>query len=331
MGDERLLKQYLLGDLSSDQQQELEKVLLTDGSALEQLLLAEDELADEYVCGSLSPAEAARFERHFLSTPERQQKLRFARSFRQYVSKAAPMDRSRPEREERQQGSFWRRLFSLPTRQSVPAWSLAAAFVCVTLAALWSVIRVREVESQLTQVQGQQSLSSNQARDLEKQLSEERSRQRQLAARLQQEQNERTELERQLAALKGGSGPQSPRRPGMGSGTLLSFALTPGLVRDLQGLRKVTIPPAANWIELELQWPGAEYKGYQATLLDADGRELWSQSTSKTQAGAKNEKIVLALPTQLLPPGDYSLKLMARGAGSELEDAGRYYFRVTNR
>ncbi|MCI0622415.1 MAG: hypothetical protein L0387_12270 [Acidobacteria bacterium] len=316
------MRQYLLGELSPEAQRQLEERAMTDAHCFEQLLLVEDELVDEYVCGSLAPSERAKFDSHFLSTPERHQKLRFAKSFRRYVSTAAAVERSEASQEQ-QRDSLWRRLLSPgQARQAMPAWSLATAFMCVTLVALWSVTQVRQLEHQLTQTQ-----------HLERQLTEERSRQSQLAAELQSEQSRRASLEQELASLKTAPGrePEASRQPGALTPALFSFALTPGLVRDLQGSRKVTIPPGASWVQLELRWAGDEYKGYLATLFDDEGRELWSQSASKTQAKVDNEMIVLTLPARLLPQGDYSLKLAGRRVAGDPDDLGKYYFRVIKR
>ncbi|HEV2915077.1 MAG TPA: CHAT domain-containing protein [Pyrinomonadaceae bacterium] len=88
--DQRFIKDYLLGEVSEeDRQREFEQRLLTEDSFFEELLMAEDELIDDYLSGALSEEEQGRFENHFLSTTERQRKLRFARALRRHVSNRA--------------------------------------------------------------------------------------------------------------------------------------------------------------------------------------------------------------------------------------------------
>lgn len=87
--DNEVLKHYLLGELEPERQRHVEEKLLAEGKYLEELLMAEDELIDNYLAGSLSQSEQAKFDDHFLLTSERQQKLRFAKTFRQYVANAA--------------------------------------------------------------------------------------------------------------------------------------------------------------------------------------------------------------------------------------------------
>src|SRR5882724_10970517 len=80
------MKRYLLGELAESEQQELEERLMTSNEYFEELLVAEDELVDEYLRGTLSPREQEKFNDHFLCTPERREKLKFSRSLQRYVS-----------------------------------------------------------------------------------------------------------------------------------------------------------------------------------------------------------------------------------------------------
>ena len=79
------IRRYLLGELDDGARAEVEQRLLSDGEAFEQLLVAEDEIIDEYASGRLDAEERADFEAHFLATPERQQKVRFARALRRHA------------------------------------------------------------------------------------------------------------------------------------------------------------------------------------------------------------------------------------------------------
>ena len=83
------LRQYLLGDLTGEAQQRVEQRLLAEPDFLDELLLGEEELIDDYVRESLPDDDRLKFERHFLSTPERRRQLSFARALGRYVSNAA--------------------------------------------------------------------------------------------------------------------------------------------------------------------------------------------------------------------------------------------------
>ena len=83
------LRQYLLGDLTGEARQRVEQRLLAEPDFLDELLLGEEELIDDYVRENLPDDDRLKFERHFLSTPERRRQLSFARALGRYVSNAA--------------------------------------------------------------------------------------------------------------------------------------------------------------------------------------------------------------------------------------------------
>jgi hypothetical protein len=89
--DEReLMRSYLLGSLTGARLEEVEIRLLSDASFREELQAVQDELIDSYAFGALSWRERRKFKSRFLITPERAEKLRFARAMKAYVGGAGP-------------------------------------------------------------------------------------------------------------------------------------------------------------------------------------------------------------------------------------------------
>jgi CHAT domain-containing protein/tetratricopeptide (TPR) repeat protein len=110
------IRRYLLGTLPEGEMPPIEERILTDDSFLEELHVSEDELIDDYLRGALAEDESERFRDHFLSTPERHEKLRFAGALRKYASAhAAAATPASPKRS-------WLR--SLSASPLVPALSL---------------------------------------------------------------------------------------------------------------------------------------------------------------------------------------------------------------
>lgn len=72
------VRRYLLGQLEEAEQERIELRLLTDSSFAEEFDTIVDELTDQYVRDELTDDERKHAEKHFLTTPERQQKLEFA-------------------------------------------------------------------------------------------------------------------------------------------------------------------------------------------------------------------------------------------------------------
>ena len=89
---QREIRSYLLGGLHPEAGRRVEERLLTEDAFMEELVLAEEELIDDYVARRLSAGERADFERHFLSTEERRRQLRFAQALGRYADAHAPPD-----------------------------------------------------------------------------------------------------------------------------------------------------------------------------------------------------------------------------------------------
>jgi hypothetical protein len=138
---------YLLGKLDETRQAQIEERLLTDEAFYDELAMAEDDLTDQYLANQLSDEERSSFEKYFLATPERLQKLRFARSLKRYVDQAA--GRSAKEENEpsfahpggaTESRSKKRPFFSfLPIQNPVVAYSLVAAVLLAITGISWTV------------------------------------------------------------------------------------------------------------------------------------------------------------------------------------------------
>ena len=76
--EERLVR-FLLGDVTPDEQTEIEDRALVDPELLDEILAAGDDLIHAYLTGSLTEDETRRFETHFLSTPLRRQRFELVR------------------------------------------------------------------------------------------------------------------------------------------------------------------------------------------------------------------------------------------------------------
>ena len=300
------MKQYLLGELTEAEQQQLEERLMTSSECFELLLIAEDELVDEYVRGTLSAREQERFNDYFLCTPERRQKLTFSRSLQKYILNKA----DRP-------GPVWAWpsfLAFLRAPDPIMGWSLAAALLLIVFVGSWSTLKI-------WRLQHQPMVPAGREQDLQRQLAQLHERNDQSNRELQRQQNQRAALEQELAALKTSTSQHS-------SPSMIAFALTPGMVRDMEGMKKVAIPAGTMWVQLQLDLGADDYNRYDAVLQKAEGDEIWNQSTPKVKMKGNIEVVVLTLPAKLLPHGDYILKLSGMTTRGNLEDIDKYYFRV---
>jgi CHAT domain-containing protein len=141
--DRSTIREYLLGRLPDSQRQDFEQRLISDDTALEELLMGEDELIDAYLRGELDADQKRMFESFFLATSERQDKLRFSRAFMNYVSTqiadgpVAQIERGGP--------LWWAHLFNSPMRIGVSA----LVIVAVALATWQLILRQSDVDKGL--------------------------------------------------------------------------------------------------------------------------------------------------------------------------------------
>jgi hypothetical protein len=301
----RTLKRYLLGQLDEQEQQRLEREIMTDNHTFEQISAAEDELVEEYLEGSLSAREREKFENHFLSTPERRQELKLAKALRKYV----------PSQKSASKVSFWESLLALLGAQ--PAFlkhALSAVLVLAVVGGVWSGRQAWRYSQEIAQIRSQQTTSQDQMQNLQRQLGEQRSRSAQLAEELERQEEQRSQMDRAPKAI------QQP--------SLVALALSPGLVRSTGSVKRLVVPPSASLIKLELDLLATDYPTYRVILQDADGQEIITLNRLKAGRSSGRDVVVVTLPASLVPRGDYSLKLSGRSAAGDFEDLGRYYFRV---
>ena len=287
--DSNTIRSYLLGTLAPDEQQRVEERLLTDEDFFLALQAEEDELIDDYLSGALTAAERAQGERLFLALPERRRKLTFAKSLRRYIAAHAPA----PPAPDPVGGrfAFFQRPFATLFQSQTRGLAVAACcLLLITCGAVWLGLR------------------SWQGRD-------------------------ETARREQSAPNTGSQTAPTPRQsivapaePGASVPPVFVAAFAPGLTRSDGQTNRLTIPPDANTVQLQLALTTDEYAHYRATLR-ANGTEVFAAGAQRAEvAGAKY--VLLNVPAQLVPPGDYQVLLS--GAGAQWEEIGKYNFRVMN-
>src|SRR5437016_72004 len=135
--DEKLLVQYLLGNLSEEEQVQVEDRAFADAGYLGALEAAEADLIDAYVRGELSQSERRGFEGRFLMSPQRRSKVEFARALSMVTAELRADESAGSERQ-----SGWQSLVRL-VRGWNPAMQFAAglaALICVA-GASWLTVQ----------------------------------------------------------------------------------------------------------------------------------------------------------------------------------------------
>jgi hypothetical protein len=135
--EQDVFRKYLLHELAEAEAEQIEERLLTDKEFSRRLAMAQDDLVDDFVAGLLSEQESESFRKHFLTTPARLQKLRFAQALDVYVTAEAEAEAG--------VGAFGKALAFFRARPLKAAASVAGA-VFILGAALFILLRTGGVQ-----------------------------------------------------------------------------------------------------------------------------------------------------------------------------------------
>ena len=328
------VRRYVLGELSEEGMEQVEKRLISRDDYFEELLIAEEELADDFAGERLTGPALTKFRSHFLSAPELRQEVRFAKALRRRAAEHAQRHAPRPDDER--PPPFLARFLSL-FRQPAVGYALAAALLLAVCAAAWMVAQNRRLRAQVEQLQARQTPpqtptatpTTTPPTELLERLASERERGDELATRLSREQEQRAEAERRLEeATRQQARPR--RDQSAGSVVAAVVTLTPGIIRgEGGGFERVSLPPGGGRVPMRLDLAEDEYRSYRATLKTLDGKELLSTSNLRARAGSGGKAVPFSIPASSLAPGnDYQILLSGKSPNGAYEDVGTYYFRL---
>jgi hypothetical protein len=107
----------------------------------------------------------------------------------------------------------------------------------------------------------------------------------------------------------------------------LEETVPPFLLREDSVMPKVLVTKDIKVISLKLQLPqGNRYERYRAIVQTAEDVELFSVSDLKTNASTAGEAVTLKVTADVLPTGDYQIRLMS--GASEGSEVALYTLRI---
>ena len=324
LNNETLIARYLLGELSEEQQVEIEDRAFEDKDYLASITAVENDLIDEYVRNELSGAERQRFEKRFLASAERRKRVEFARALAGVMSEQAV-----PEKIMVQETRPWSWMDSIYAfiNGLTPAAKMAfvSAVPLLLIGAGYLSIETLRLRRELTELRAQnQSQQNSQQQALEV----ERHRNQELNAQLNQEKQQREQTDESLRELSEAGDAVNPApRP-----VIASLTLLPGLSRGGDNKPNLVLPEDARLVRLQIGIdPEEPYKNFNVELLTLAGRQVWTREklNARNRRGAR--AVGLTLPATALKSGDYELRLRGVTESGAAEDVGFYYFNVRKR
>lgn len=181
--EEAELYRYLLGEGSELERARLEEVYFADDEAFEQVLIAEEELIDAYAHGELSAAESARFEERFLNSPKGRERVKFALELSDAISRARPAEEE-PEAVRPPRPSLFD---ALRARSLALRFALAAAAVVAIVGVSWLLVERARMRDQLRQLGDERAALRESVQESERRAATAQTRNEELLAQLESE------------------------------------------------------------------------------------------------------------------------------------------------
>lgn len=315
---------YLLGELDEAACFRFERDYLADADVYAAYLTAQDELIESYLEGELSPARRERFDRHFLVTEERRERMRLVRDLNASARTSSAALDPRPVREllpapnseiNALLASLLRALFGQPKRRLAFAGMVTAlALGCLVGWQLMPERRAAPEELARVAAPSDQTDRPNAPAPAPAATAEIRS--------------DTEEHHPQPAPT-----PTAETRQHRKQRANYALILSPVSLRDVDGdeTHTLRLPQAAAGtlrLRLLLEATG-ELSVVRAQVNTAEGVRVYASGDLNIRR-RKTAFVTLKLPTTLLADADYTIRLT-----SPAEDGApvitRYTFRVTRR
>ena len=326
LNSEKLITQYLLGELPEEQQIEIEDRAFSDKEFLASITAVENDLIDEYVREELPETTRRRFETRFLASEGRRKRVEFARALVHLTDELRVTEKGTPR--VAAASVSWRDALAAFINGLNPAAkiALAAATLVVLLGGAWLITQTLTLRNQLTQLQAQHQSQQSDRQTLERQVDAERRRNEELAAQLNQEKQQRAQTDESLRRLTETVNQQTPETP---RSIIASLTLMPGIARGATTQPRLVLPANATVAQLQIGIdPEETYQSYGVDLRTVAGRPVWTRDSLPARSARGSRSIRLTLPASALIPGQYELRLKGKTEANVVEDVGFYYFEV---
>jgi hypothetical protein len=304
--DGELFFSSLLGDLPQEERARFEDQYLSDAELFEELANTENDLVDSYVRGELSGGEGRRFELEYFKSPQRREKVDFARALNQVsaLEQRAVAGQSR---------SVWNKIWSVfSVQQRMPQWSLVAAAIVVLASGSWLMLQNQQLRVGLHQALVGQADLRREKDNLRPQIAEiEGNHKDQI-----HENNQGSEVSKLNTPV----------------GSEVTLRLTSGIARGSGAQQKtLVLPPGASSVQLQLMLNQDEYQIYEAILMTPEREEVSRGKALQSRRIRGGAVVSWRFPAHSVHPGDYIVQLTGRTAIGSQEDVGSFSFRVLRR
>ncbi|HYJ47906.1 MAG TPA: hypothetical protein VEV81_14955, partial [Pyrinomonadaceae bacterium] len=253
--NDRVINEYLLGSLPAAEIEALDELSFTDDEFADALKVAEKDLVDAYVQGELRGAQLEQFESHYLASPSRLEKVRFAEAFQVFAepgmvareAAAGEPEKSVESRQRLKKPGWFSASGIFKSPRLALQWGTALVALLALMVGGWLAIENARLQRQVSEGQARREALDQREAELQKELEEQRSLNSKTEEELRSVREERARLEQTLKQQEEERATIHPP----GGNLIASFILAPQM-RDAGQSRTVTIPAETRFVAMQL-------------------------------------------------------------------------------
>lgn len=320
MDNEGVLVRYLLGQVSEEEQQQIEQRAFDDDESYRQLLEVEDDLRCAYARGTLPLAQKELFEKRFLIFADERKRVTIARDMIAEL-RQAPVEDAWKVASIQAVRKTDRSLLSWFFGSGTPAmrFAMAAAALVVVAGVIWLLFETAQLRNEINRLRAERAATEQQ---VDQRSAEERARREQLDKQLGEERDRRAQLEQELARREEQPDEQSARP------AVITLFLAPGRFRGGGETKRLVLAPAVRQVRVRLELTGDVSSSYRAVLMNSEGNEVWTRTALRARRAGARPFTSFSIPARILAEDDYELKLTGLDNTGQPERADSYYFTV---
>lgn len=321
--DETTVRRFLLSEMREDERIAFEESFVADKNLFEQIRVGEDELIESYVRGTLASPERENFEKSFLSTEKRRERVRFTSAMLNKISGQPEVAAVKKIEAEPAHPSVWDSITNFFKTPKL-AFGAALTLLLIIFGTLFLLRSSTRKETDMArQITPTPSVSVSPVRQANennsKTISSENAETNKppinnIGENTNKNQNvpHSGEHEKEVA---------SPKR------VIVTLALFAGTTRSEGRAGELNLPKSAKGANLQLKLESQDYKTYRADIVNADGEVIYRSG----RLNPRNAKVNILTPAGNLPAGDYLIKLYGFNSTAQEESAADYQFRVVRK
>jgi len=325
--DDEILTQYLLGSLTEEKTERLDELSIADDEMAARLQVIENNLVDAYVRGELSGKKLEQFESFYLTSPKRREKVSFAQTFLVFGEKTGAAQATDAKQTpvpgaSRSSGDSSERVsrlrFFVVPRLALQ-WGFAAAALLLLLAGGYLVTENLRLRDQMTQARAERTTLEQRERELQRQLTEQRSSDAETEKELTRVRDRLAQLEQVAPDEQRGNAHQRDLK-------IIAFNLSPQ-TRGIGQVPMLSVPAGTGYVVLTLELETDAFPAFRAVLKNpATGQIVWRSGNLK--ASGKSRTVRVRLPASSLNAQNYTVELSGISASGATENLSSYSFRV---